>query len=465
MATPPSDARNDFTASPAPARVAPDGTAVWEPFVWAAIWLALVAGFGLGGALFAAPVLGLPLGAWLPAAAQVHGHIQLFGWAGLMVLGVGLHFLPRLRGRPLAGHRHALTAVRLLLTGLVLRAVVQPLVTLNGPPALSTLLRAALALSGILELAGATLVLGLLAVTARGAPPLRARPGFLQVAPFMVAALASFWLAMLVNLVTVVRAALSGTGVMDRGLDGLAVLIALNGFVVPIAVGMGARIFPLHFASRLPHLRSLRSGLVCLLIGLALRIAGTLTFAPLVNALGLISTAFAYVLFVLGLQVFAQRRKVAGARTAWFRDAAQWHGVSAFVWLLLDAGLLLVGGITFLLRGTGDSYRDIDRHILGAGFITLLILGEGANLLPGFGAGPLRSQALVWATLVCANAAAVLRVGPLVLPWLAPGQGGGVALSLSGLAGMFAVALFGLNLRGRRRARPDTALLAGSPRR
>ena len=83
---------------------------IWPPFVWTAVMLALTAGFGLGRMLFAAPVLGLPVGAWWPAAAQVHAHVQLFGWAGLMVLGVAFHFLPRLRGRTPAAttvHRSA----------------------------------------------------------------------------------------------------------------------------------------------------------------------------------------------------------------------------------------------------------------------------------------------------------------------------------------------------------------------
>src|ERR1700674_3876437 len=121
MATPTPAAWFDLTGSPAAAK--PGGGAVWEPFVWAAIWLALIAGFGLGGVLFAAPAFGLSVGGWVAAAAHVHGHIQLFGWAGLMVLGVGLHFLPRLRGRPLARQRHAHTAVGLLVMGLVLRSV------------------------------------------------------------------------------------------------------------------------------------------------------------------------------------------------------------------------------------------------------------------------------------------------------------------------------------------------------
>jgi len=73
---------------------------VWPPFVWASLGLAITAGFGLGAALFAAQALQAPIGLWWPAAAQAHGHTQLFGWIGLMVLGVGFHVLPRLRGAP-----------------------------------------------------------------------------------------------------------------------------------------------------------------------------------------------------------------------------------------------------------------------------------------------------------------------------------------------------------------------------
>src|SRR5919199_5879475 len=107
---------------------------IWLPFVWTAALLALTAGFGSGGLLFAAPVLSLPVGAWWPAAAQVHAHVQLFGWAGLMVLGVGFHFLPRLRGRPLAHRERARTVLWLVAGGLVLRSVAQPFLGLGGAP-------------------------------------------------------------------------------------------------------------------------------------------------------------------------------------------------------------------------------------------------------------------------------------------------------------------------------------------
>jgi uncharacterized protein involved in response to NO len=238
-------ARVSVLSSSRPARVD-----VWPPFIWAAIGLTLVAGFGLGGALFAAPLFGLPIGAWAVAAGQVHGHIQLVGWAGLMVLGVGLHFLPRLRGRPLARPRLAPVALWLLLAGLVLRLLAQPLfAAAPGPLAALGLLG-----SAILEVAGLSLGLGLLLATARGAPSLAVRAGFVQVLPFLATAFIGFWLVVLVNLVAVVVAVQSGSGVVPPGLDGLAVLLALQGFLVPIAVAIGARTFPLHIPSPQPSL-------------------------------------------------------------------------------------------------------------------------------------------------------------------------------------------------------------------
>jgi uncharacterized protein involved in response to NO len=95
---------------------------------------------------------------------------------------------------------------------------------------------------------------------------------------------------------------------------------------------------------------------------------------------------------------------------------------------------------------------EVDRHLLGAGFVTLLILGEGAKLLPGFAAQPLRSEQLVWLTLLLGNTAAVLRVGPLLLPGLLGGPPAELALALSGLAGVLSIAIFALNLRPRRPA-------------
>jgi uncharacterized protein involved in response to NO len=179
---------------------------IWPPFVWAAVALALTAGLGLGGLLFAAPLLGVPVGAWWPAAAQVHAHVQLFGWAGLMVLGVGFHFLPRLRGRSLAHRERAPAVLWLMAGGLLLRIVAQPLLGLDG----ALVWRVALVVSGVLELAGLTTAVAMLVQTVRGAPPVRGRGGLWQVVPFVAAAFGACWLAGAANLLGTGAAATGG---------------------------------------------------------------------------------------------------------------------------------------------------------------------------------------------------------------------------------------------------------------
>jgi uncharacterized protein involved in response to NO len=428
--------------------------AVWPPFLRAALALALTGGFGLGGALFAALTLRLPLALWWPAAAQAHGHLQLFGWAGLLVLGVGFHFLPRLRGAPLARPERAGVVLRLLLAGLTLRALVQPALAAAGPGPPAPALRAGLACSGVLELAGATLALGMLARTLRQGRPLRERDGLRQILPFLLAAFAAFWLALGLNLVGVTAAALSGAPLVAAPLDRATIHLALYGFLLPVAVAMSARLFPLYFRTPLPRLGPLRLGLGCVLAGLAARLAGEVGDAPLLGGVGRLAQALALGLFTLALGVFAPHRPLPRQPVRPLADPVQWHALSAYLWLVVGAATLAwtggvaIGGAASALPG------DAEVHALGAGFITILILGVGAHLLPGFTRRPLRSRALVWSTLVLGNVAALLRVGPLLLPALFPAPFAGIALTLSGLGGLAAIGVFGVNLTGLPRSRP-----------
>ena len=87
---------------------------------------------------------------------------------------------------------------------------------------------------------------------------------------------------------------------------------------------------------------------------------------------------------------------------------------------------------------------DAERHVLGAGFISLLILGMAVRLLPGFAGRRLHSAGLVWASFWLGNAAALLRVVPLFLPSSRLTVG---LLALAGLLGLLAVACLGWNLR------------------
>jgi uncharacterized protein involved in response to NO len=417
--------------------------------VRAAIALALTGGFGLGAALFGASALHIPLGRWWPAAAQAHGHLQLVGWTGLLVLGVGFHFLPRLRGAPLAHPGRARAVLWLLLVGLALRGLAQPTLAAIGTAPAAGALRATLLAAAVLELLGATLALDVLARTLRGGPPLAGRSGLRAVMPLFGMAFAAFWLALAVNLWGVVAALRASNALVASQIDRAGTLLALYGFLVPVGVAMSARLFPLYFRTPPPRQRWLQGGLGCVGVGLGARLLGTLGALPGVAILGQLALALGLILFIGALGIFARHRPLPRQPTRLVADPAYWHALTAYLWLVGTAGLLLWRVCAAIDTRLAPPSGDAEVHALGAGFLTLLILGVGPRLLSGFARRPVRHEALLWLTLGLANVSALLRIGPLLFAPLLPTQLGPATLAIAGLAGEVAVALFALNLGGR----------------
>jgi uncharacterized protein involved in response to NO len=425
--------------------MADNGRAVWVPFMRLAVGLALSAGFGFGGLLFAASALGLPTGAWWAATAQAHGHIQLFGWVGLPVCGIGWHFLPRLRGAPHADPRQAMLALGLLALGLLGRTVAQP--ALAAGVTTATLWRLLLIGSGTLELLGATLVLAAIARLPRQGPPLATRDGFRAIWPLVLTAFSACWLALALNLAGLVGLALSGATLVAAPFDRATIDLALYGFLLPMAVAMSARLFPLYFRTPPVDPRAFRAGLALTGAGLALRLGGDGGQQTVVAGTGRLLQVGGLLLFVLALGIFARRRPSPRAVRRLAADPAHLHTLAAYIWFLIGTALIGWQGLALLVPGL-PAPPDGERHALGAGYLTVLILGIGVRLLPGFARRPLRHEGFCWATLVLANGAAVLRVGPPLLPTgaLTPLTDG--ALAAAGLCGMAAVGLFAFNLAG-----------------
>ncbi len=419
---------------------------LWPLFVQAAMVLAGTAGFGLGAALFAASALGLPLGLWWPAAAQAHGHVQVFGFGGLMVLGVGLHFLPRLRGSSLLHPARTRAGALLLIVGLALRALSQPaLAATDGSGTHVSILEACLVVSGVLELLGASLILLQMGSVLRRGPPLRSRTHLWPVLPFFVTAFATYWLALGINLAGLLAAARSGTALVADDFDDLSTQVGFYGFLIPISVAMAERNFPILFRTPLPNLPLLRAGLAVLLAGLGLRAAGALASSTQATGLGALATAAAIGMFFLGLGIVAPRRPLPRQPVRPLREPIQLHAVTAFLWLLFVAFLLLQTALAAWDSSVVAVSQDAERHALGAGFVTVLILGLGAQLLPGFANRRRRSDALLWVTLVLGNGAALLRVAPALISSLSSTLGGALSAS-SGVAALVALLVFAANV-------------------
>jgi len=169
---------------------------------------------------------------------------------------------------------------------------------------------------------------------------------------------------------------------------------------------------------------------------------------PTAEGLGSLAIAVAIGLSVIGLGVFGRRRPLPRGNGPYLLDPVGLHMLSAYAWLIVAIVLLTVNALNTL--GAVSTYlgTDAERHALGAGFGTLLILGVGAFLLPGMMKRRLRSRRLLWATLAFANGAAFLRVVPAAFPDILPTSAIPVAQSLAGVAGFIALAVFALNVVG-----------------
>lgn len=442
------------------------------PILKSALLIGAGGGFLLATVLTLARAFSIPLGAWWASVAQAHGHLQLFGWAGLFVLGVALHFLPRLRGTPLVGARLVPWLLAALVSGLVLRAVCQPLLT-QSP---LFVWRAGLLTSGILEAAAIACVLCMLILTARRGPRPALRPAYWSVLPYFAGVFCSLGLAGIVNLVNTVQAA-RGSGLVQPSGDTLNVTLGLFGFLVPMALAMSARALPMYagldgFPRRVlwPMAGAYFAGLLLLCISVD---GGPLpaTWASIINGVGMLVTGGVVLLFVAIFLSLIRRRGRLPERVAKLapspetlaqnyqkqvRQEQTSYGpfvglvASAYMWAMLGSLLLLIDGIGLLATGTAPLAFDAIRHSFAVGFIALLICGIAPRMLPNFSGRHIASPRLVSATLWLGNAAALLRVGSILFAPLFPGSSGYTfdtfLFSLSGPLGLALAICLAINL-------------------
>lgn len=129
------------------------------------------------------------------------------------------------------------------------------------------------------------------------------------------------------------------------------------------------------------------------------------------------------------------------------QDPAAVGVVSAYIWAALAGLFLLLRALDGMgLRLTpGPAVRDLGLHAAGVGFMTLLIVGTGWTMLPGFRQQRPRGRPLIWGAVMLGNTATLLRVLPGVAVVLAGSAAPGLAgwaLPGAGVAAIGAILCF-----------------------
>ncbi len=446
-------------------------------YIWVALAMAIGGGFAIGSHLTFILGFGFLPGRSFVSFVQLHGHVQLVGWSGLFVMGVSLHFLPRLAAVPIARPHYVAWVLWLMAWGLGLRTVAQLLLPyLTDSPWFGPLAWIAV-VSGGLEGGGMLLYVGLLVSTIRGSGVTSARPALVVLRPFLAAMLFGWVLYAGLNAVLLVDMAQHARFVVHGGWNQFATHSFIGLVLLPVAFALSVRLLPLYLRLAVPTWSVARMAYIYLAgLGFQLLPSAPPLFqlapqtASACASVGQLLSGGVVLWFVWRLAPLthrqapqsASRREQAGAERRAPPPGVPDKGefgrferlvYAAYVWLTLAACGDIINGLGGVAAASPLISKDAIRHMYVFGFITLLIFGMAVRMLPGF----FRKRRVAYpgcveATFWLGNAAVVCRILLLVIPATllhAIPMGlvmARIAFALSGLLGLAAVLCLTLNL-------------------
>lgn len=428
---------------------------VHVPFLVASLLFGVFGGFSLAVSLPIEAALGGFDVSWV-AHAQVHGHLQVVGFAGLFVLGMSTRLAPRFGRGDLAFLPLVTPAFVLLVAGLLLRALGQPLVDHD-------LFAALLIVGVVMELLAALAFVGILGATL--APGLRhPQPHALLLvgAPVWLvlqAALGAWWLTDLAR---------EGAPILEHTRNTALVNTQFFGVVLSAILGVGMRSFPTFFGMP-PTSRPLGLAMATLLHGgmvlwtgstVARIVSGsTLDVFPVLGSVGAALVGGSIVLAVVTFGLGRRKHRMAAASRGFV-----WALQPALAWLAFTGLALAWAGGRAAFAGSAIGVQELDaiRHVFAVGTVTLAIVAMAQLMLPEFASERLVAPPVPWRGIAFGLPLSVAAVLRGVLPWA--GFGGDHAywgMALGGTIGLVAVGVFGfLYLRARRRHVAYTARIA-----
>lgn len=421
------------------AKAAPIGN-LYKYFLYASLLVLLSAGVGLGAFnLLDMALKGAFVTLW-PVLTQVHAHSQLVGWVGLFIMGVAYTVVPRLKGTTLWKDSLAMASFWLMLSGLMIRMIAQPL-------AENLVAGGVLILSGALEMAGAVLFLWIVFQTIKRGT---LAPEFFE--NYLKAGLVWMLLGALGNFIIVINTAITGQPVIPESYLSPYITSQLLGFITMMIFGIGWRTHPEFLGLKSPDTKYqpllfwMLNAAITLLVG-----AETLQiFVPGATA-GWISLIAGT---VIGLNLLAQfalinpfRKPVMDLKALGVDRSYEKYIKTAYLWLI--AGALLLIGISLYQGITGQAvpyyWLSAYRHTLAVGFITTMIIGQASKIVPVFAGAWLYSPLMLMPIFILLTFGNLLRVVSQIAVGLGDGLGY-IVMGISGFLVWIATILFSFNL-------------------
>ncbi len=434
--------------------------AIYRPFFLAGLGVILTIGAAWGVLLLWKIGLAGSFTGVTAHEVNAHGHAQIMGWVGLFIMGFAYQAFPRMWQVDLPAPRLALLVWLAMLTGITARS--------------SAMMAVPASWAGVVHQAGAGLEIGavvvfalqLAAAFARSGRPLEPYAGFAFAALgfFLLQTVFSGWH------ISRLMAAPSREAMLAQIASFQAPLrdLQIHGMAMLMILGVGIRMFPVIFGLPETSRRRGWTALGLLLAAIGLEVGLLLAY----RLTGRIEAAYAllvpWLLLPLGVGL------IVGPWRLWRplpepgrSDRSGKFLRAAFAWLFVSFAMLLLLPVYQAANGSefSHAYYGAIRHAITVGFISMMIVGMAAKVVPTLrGIEPGKLPAL-GPTFVLLNVGCLWRVSSQVLTDWAPS-----AFLLTGISGVLewtALALWAGHLcavmLGWGRYRPSAAADWGPP--
>ncbi len=410
-----------------PARYAPTPWAerkLYRPFLRVALVLALTLGFTLGSAMLGEHALGRSALPW-SESMEVHATAQVYGWAGLFIIGIASHIVPRFRGNARITFPWPQRATLwLVVAGIVLNVAAHVALEPNRDGDAG---RVVLIVSGLALLGGITTFAWTLSgVLCRGTR---------SAIPFERWLWCGLAFGIAGTALQCVRALLIGhsSPVSPEAVAQASVAAGMFGFIGNFLFGISLRATAGFLHLRPPRARLERVAFVVVNAGaVAITVAEAVDASVSLAAASTLLYAFGVVLFVAALRIF---EPATAPQTDW-RSAR--FLVTAYGWLLVAAATLAVTAFGDLMNEPVTLLALPALHTFAMGFITMTIFGFTARVLPLLEGRPLPTPRLADVAFALLNVSVLLRLAGS----LGHGQASTATLALSGVLGLAALGCF-----------------------
>jgi len=385
---------------------------IYRPFFKAGIAVVLSLGAVWGAYL----LLRIAMAGKFSAASlhdiNAHGHAQIFGWVGLFVMGFAYQAFPRFKHVTLVWPRLAFGTLWMMVIGLVVRSVAQP-VAVNFPWAYWPAVGAS-----VLEVVAIGLFATIIIKTWQQCRnPLTFYDGYIFSALFWFVAQAIFESIFLAATLAAEGKQLSTlVATWQAGLRDMQI----HGFALLMILGVSQRIFHHFYGLPQPNITLSRVTLVILNLAIIGEIAGSILMQKAGHFWGglwyasVLVLAGATTVLVLNWRIFSHTEEA---------DRSLKFLRTAYLWLFLSMAMLVAFPLYqfWILPGLAPeseaarlgfshAYYGAIRHAITVGFVSLMIMGVAAKVVPTLNGIASRSLTPLWTSFLLINLGCSLRV-------------------------------------------------------